>query len=63
MNGVDNEDAAGPVVLGGLRVVCFHNDFWVVVKEYVLDKVVCGKAEAFSVGNVHELYTPRKALL
>ena len=63
MNGVDIEDTAGPVVLGGLRVVCFHNDFWVVVKEYVLDKVVCDMAEAFSVGNVHELYTPRKALL
>jgi len=63
MNGADKEDIACPVVLGGLRVVCFHDDFWVVVTEYVLDKVVCGMTEAFSVGNVHELYTPRKALL
>jgi len=63
MNGADKEDIACPVVLGGLRVVCFHDDFCVVVTEYVLDKVVCNMAEAFSVGNVHELYTPRKALL
>ena len=63
MNGVDIEDTAGPVVIGGLRVVCFQDDFCVVVTEYVLDKVVCGMAEAFSVGNMHELYTPRKALL
>jgi len=52
-NGDDREDVVGELLLGGVCVVCVHDDRRAVLPEYELDKLVCEAAEAVSVGNVH----------
>jgi hypothetical protein len=40
----DTKDIFGKLLLGGVLVVCFHDDLCAVFFEYVLDKVVCEAA-------------------
>ena len=57
-HGDDRDDVIGEVLFGGLCVVCLHDDFGTVLREYELDEIVRESAEAVFVGNVHASYTP-----
>ena len=52
-NGNDRDEVLGKFVLGGVCVVCFHDDFCAVRFENRLEEIVCKAAKSVFVGNTH----------
>ena len=50
----DRDDVSGKFSPWGVSVVCFHDDFCVVLLEQLLEQIVCDTAESVLVGNRHD---------